>query len=94
MREIHTVATADLPRISWANYERWSPDQAIAFGADVLTWMRGLGKKYSGRHLRFTYNPQSQSISAAVVEDGDLPGRLEAALSSLNGDAEKVEQQD
>ena len=78
---IHTVPTHDLPRLSQLNGEAWSPHAALAFGADALAWFRRTAARHAGAHVRFTYDPASGAIHAAVVADGSLPARLAAALA-------------
>jgi RAT1-interacting protein len=78
---IHTVHTHDLPRLSLQNGEAWSPHAALAFGADALAWFRRAAARHVGAHVRFTYDPASGAIRAAVVADGSLPARLAAALA-------------
>jgi len=82
VHEIHTVATADLPRISRKKGCKWSPQQALAFGADVLSWMADICQSEGGlnKHVRFEYDPLQRHIFAKVLKDGDLPGRVTAAI--------------
>jgi hypothetical protein len=82
VREIHTVPTADFPRISWEHGCRWSPPQSIAFGADVLSWMTGVCQSEDcvDRHVRFEYDPKEKKIAATIVDKGDLPARVTAAV--------------
>lgn len=81
IQEIHSVFTADLPRISRHNKQMWSPQQALAFGAAVLSWMQATAANAPGQHLRFIYNPQSKVITASIVEGGDLPERILTAAA-------------
>jgi RAT1-interacting protein len=82
VHEIHAIKTADLPRISWKNGCTWSPQQALAFGADVLAWMAEICKSGNcvEKHVRFVYDPNTRKIYASIIEDGDLPGRITAAI--------------
>jgi RAT1-interacting protein len=77
---LHTVPTHELPLLSQHNGEWWSPHQALAFGADVLSWCRDAVAQHAGQHLRFVYEPATGVISAHLLADGDLPARLAAAL--------------
>jgi RAT1-interacting protein len=81
VREIHTVRTNDLVKISWENGHKWSPQQALALGAAMLEWVRQCCAHDPGSHLSFRYDPQSQHVGATVVKGGDLLARIQTALS-------------
>ncbi|KAG7671236.1 hypothetical protein Ndes2526B_g02291 [Nannochloris sp. 'desiccata'] len=94
VNKIYTVTTADLPRISRKQGCTWSPQQALAFGADVLSWMVEFCQREGcvNKHVRFNYDPASRRISASILKDGDLPGRVTAAvLQQQQRQFEKVE---
>ena len=84
IHEIHTIATADLPRISRNKGCTWSPQQALAFGADVLAFMTEVCKSedFINKHVRFEYIPSKKQISVSILEGelADLPGRVTATL--------------
>lgn len=81
---VDAVATADLPRISAAHGPPWSGNQALAFGAEALRWMRAQAAAQPGAHLRFSYGGSSggegAAIHCSVVEGGALPGRIQRCL--------------
>ena len=81
VRAVHAVPTADLPRLSAANGEPWSPSQTLALTQDVLAWFRSVAKAQAdGLHLRFVYAPENQAIEAHIVWGGRLHERLKAVL--------------
>lgn len=81
VEEIMSVKTSELPRISWNHGATWSPTQALAFGLDVLTWMKnvvtndplGLGGK---RCFRFEYKPELCKICVAEIDGEQLLARV------------------
>lgn len=82
VHEVHAVTTADLPRISRKHGCTWDPQQALAFGADVLSWMITMCQSEGcvRKHVRFEYDPTTRNVSASVLLDGDLPARVTAAI--------------
>ena len=88
---VDLVATADLPHISTRSGVGWSGNQALAFGAAVLGWMRAQAAAQPGAHLRFSYDGGSGGgsgsgsgaagvIRCSVVGGGALPGRVQRCL--------------
>ena len=90
VHEIQDLQTARLPQISRENRGKWSPQQCLAFGADVLSWMAEVcqSEEFIDKHVRFEYIPKEERISARIVEDGDLPERVSAALQHDDDDGE------
>jgi RAT1-interacting protein len=93
VHEIHTVKTSDLPRMSWENGCKWSPQQALAFGADVLSWMMEIceSEECINKHVRFEYHISSRKISACILQGGDLPGRVTAAIEEQQQQQREVQ---
>jgi RAT1-interacting protein len=81
VQQVDVVPVSELPRRSWQAGERWSPQQALAFGESCLGWMRAAAEQHQGRQLRFTYDPERAAVAAAPLPGGDLPARLEAVLA-------------
>ena len=81
---VDVVATADLPRISAQHQAAWSGNQALAFGAAALAWMRAQAAAQPGAHLRFSYGGGGDggAIQCGVVEGGALPARIQACLNA------------
>jgi len=79
---IHRVKVADLEHISRREGHNFAPSYALAFGETALRWMLQIARQWAGRHVRFTYCPESSTIAATVLPDGDLPSRVQHALSN------------
>lgn len=82
---IHPVATAELPRTSARAGVPFSPNQALQFGCEALSWMRREAAARPGQHLRFSHaggNTGSAAISCAVLPHGQLPQRLIRCLET------------
>jgi hypothetical protein len=90
VHEIQDLQIARLPQISKEKRCYWSPQQSLAFGADVLSWMAEVcqSEEFIDKHVRFEYIPQEERISARIVEDGDLTERVSAALQHGDDDGE------
>lgn len=80
VHSIDVVRISELPRISWTNRAAWSPQQALCFGADVLTWMRQVTGEVAGKHVRVRYDPALGKLLAQEVEGGDLSARIHQLL--------------
>ncbi|KAI3430830.1 hypothetical protein D9Q98_009241 [Chlorella vulgaris] len=65
VHRVDLVSTADLPRISAAHAEAWSPNLALGCGVALLDWMREQAESQPGQHLRFTYDGSSSSSSSS-----------------------------
>ena len=85
VEEILSIKTLELPRTSWNHGMLWSPTQALAFGLDVLTWMKGIVTDHSlgrVRHFRFEYKPELCMICVSEIQGEGLIARVQGALWS------------
>lgn len=77
---IRMIKTVRLPVLSSRLKAKWNPERLIAFASDALAWMHARASRSAGKHVRFTYDPETQCIDASEMLDGDLPARISKLL--------------
>lgn len=70
-----------LPGLSAHANHRWDPDLLLAFGEAFLVWLKDQAARNPGKQLHCTCDPSKHSIQCEVMEDGDMPARLQQLLA-------------
>lgn len=77
---------ARLPELSAKAGQPWDANMLLRFGEDCLAWMARHGAATPGQHLRFWYDPQTQTVRCQVVQGIVLPARLHTLLQQQGVD--------
>ena len=81
--KVFQLSVAELPSRAAKAGQGFDAWQLLRFGDAVLSWMKSHGKARPGQHLRFSYDPMEETISAAIVVEGDgFPLRLGQCLQT------------
>lgn len=78
--QVDLVDTQALPRLAREAGASWQPHQLLAFGHDVLAWMRHMGSQHPEQHLRFSYDPSKRQIVCTPADQATLTDRLRKVL--------------
>lgn len=82
MLQVQEVAVQALPGLSAHAGHAWDPGMLLAFGEAVLVWIQQQASSRPNQQLQVSYSASSKSISCEVVEDGDMPGRLQGLMDT------------
>ena len=92
LTRVDRIPTADLPPWSAGQGGGWRPDGVVAAGGGILEWVAARAGERAGQQVRVEYVPPPRrgggargppapgELRASVVEGGELPGRVRAAV--------------